>query len=97
MPFFLSAAFFLSALFILFSPMPLLFLYFRSGRKWAWAAAVDELRFGRVLGGAASLGLYCVFIVTLALLLPELLIRRVKLEKAGVVDFGRDGHDRRGS
>ncbi len=79
-PFCLSAFFFLSAFLIIFSPLPILFLHIRRGRKWAWSAAATNTLLVGLLGGASSLIFYAVWVLTLSLLLPELLIRKKSIE-----------------
>ena len=50
-PFFLSAFFFLSAIFGVFAPLPMLLLRFRSGRKWSWLAVATNATIVGVAGG----------------------------------------------
>src|SRR4051812_8658601 len=66
-PFFLSAFFFLSALFAIFAPLPLLFLRFRSGRSWAWVAVVTNSAIVGFAAGRLSLAIYSVFVSALAI------------------------------
>lgn len=80
-PFFLSAFFFLSALFAVFAPLPLLFLRFRSGRRWAWGAAITNAAIVGLAAGRFSLALYAVFVAVLALVMSELLLRRRSVER----------------
>ncbi len=81
-PFFLSAFFFLSVIFVLFAPLPLLFIHIRKGRIWAWfAAATNGLIVGLVGGSFSLLAYYLIFIVTLALTLSELIRFKKSLEK----------------
>lgn len=80
-PFFSSAFFFLSTFCAVFAPLPILFLFLKKGRKWAWlAAATNGLIVGWV-AGAISFSFYSVFVLVLALTLPELLKRKLKLER----------------
>ncbi|MGZ3687902.1 MAG: DUF2232 domain-containing protein, partial [Bdellovibrionota bacterium] len=84
-PFFLSAFLFLSALFSVFSPLPLLVLQLRTGRKLGWAAVATNCAIVLLAGGAASLVVYLVFVVVLSVALPEFLRRRLSLERAGAM------------
>ena len=43
LPFYLSAVIYCSLLFSFLSPLPILFLYFARGRKWAWLAFVANV------------------------------------------------------
>jgi hypothetical protein len=73
--FFLSALFFLSTLFTVFAPLPILFARFRFGSRWAWAAALTNslLVLFASRGDGFSLSVYLGFIITLALLMPKLI------------------------
>jgi len=79
-PFFLSAFLFLSGIFAIFSPLPLLILAYRSRRHWAWIAAVSNAAIVLVTSGTVSLGIYAVFVLSLALMLPEFLKHKRSLE-----------------
>ncbi len=80
-PFFLSAFFFLSALFALFAPLPLLLLRFRSGRALTWLAVVTNAVIVGVVAGRVSLLIYAVFVGTLALSLSEFIQLKRSAEK----------------
>jgi uncharacterized protein YybS (DUF2232 family) len=82
MPFFASALFFVSALFLLFAPLPLLFAYFRSGRRWAVLACVTNSILVWALAGRVSVAVYFSLVVVLSLALGEFLLRFKKPEKA---------------
>jgi hypothetical protein len=82
LPFFLSALFFLSAVFSIFSPLPILFLYFRGGRRWAFLAGVSNGLLVFLAGGLASLAVYGIFVLALAFALAVALDRRASIEKA---------------
>lgn len=72
-PFFLSAFLFLSGIFALFAPLPIILLGIQSNRKWAWLAALTN---GAIVGltmGVPSLAVYITTILALALFLPEYL------------------------
>jgi hypothetical protein len=88
-PFFLSAFLFLSGLFAIFSPIPILFLHFQSGRRYAWLAAATNLLLVTWAGNWTSLGggwtsaaIYGVFVLSLGLSLPEYLRARRPLDLA---------------
>ncbi|MEO5968592.1 MAG: DUF2232 domain-containing protein [Bdellovibrionia bacterium] len=85
LPFFLSALFFLSGLFAVFAPLPILSSHLRNGRKWAWLAALSNCIIVALAGGQLSLIFYVVFIVALSLSLPELLKLKISLEKSTVL------------
>lgn len=86
-PFFLSAFFFLSAVFAIFAPLPLLVLRFRSGRPWAWLAILTNSAIVALAGGRLSLGLYGVTVGVLSLLMGELVARRQSLERIAVISL----------
>lgn len=86
-PFFLSAFFFLSAIFSIFSPLPLLFSRLRLGRTWALVAIVTNSVIVGLAAGSPSLAVYLTFVVSFVLILPELLLRQVKLERAVVLSL----------
>jgi hypothetical protein len=86
-PFFLSAVFFLSAFLAIFSPLPILLLGLMGPsqraplqRGWAFLACITNSAIVFYLGGQVSLATYVIFVVTPALILLELLVRRKKLE-----------------
>ncbi|MFZ9595216.1 MAG: DUF2232 domain-containing protein [Bdellovibrionia bacterium] len=82
-PYFLSAVLFLSGFFVVFAPFPLLALFFKKGRKWAWGAAITNGGWVFLAGGKVSLLLYGLFVAGVALILAELLcIKKMTLEKA---------------
>jgi hypothetical protein len=85
LPFFLSALFFLSGLFAVFAPLPILSGHLRNGRKWAWLAAFSNAVLVALGGGKLSLVFYAVFVLALSLSLPELLKLKIKLEKSTVL------------
>lgn len=86
-PFFLSAFFFLSGLLVVFAPLPLLFLHFRKGRKWAWPAFITNSICVAWAAGSLSLLFYLVFVVSIAAILPEFLVRKKSLERSVVWTF----------
>jgi hypothetical protein len=73
LPFFTSAVFFISGLFAVFAPIPLLFLNLRSGRGLALAAVLTNGALVFYAGGVLSLCAYAVFVAVLALSLAEFL------------------------
>jgi general stress protein CsbA len=86
-PFFLSAFFFLSAIFAVFAPLPLLLLRFRSGRKWGWVAIATNATIVGFAAGGSSCSIYVVFVGVLALAMGELIAARRSLEKTAVFTF----------
>jgi hypothetical protein len=80
-PFVLSAFLFLSGVFAVFAPLPILLLAMRSRRRWAWFAALTNAAMVDAAGGWVSLAFYSVFVLSLALAMPEFLRRRWSLEK----------------
>ena len=88
-PFFLSAFFFLSAMFAVFSPLPLLFLFFKGGRKWAYLAVLTNCAIVWGASGAPSLAFFLVLCVAVALAQGELLRREWKIDAvaAGTLFF----------
>jgi len=81
----LSALFFLSGLFSLFSPLPILILFFRYSRLWGWLGALLSGCLVALLGGDFSLALYVVFIVPVALVMAELLKKKMSLERVATI------------
>lgn len=86
-PFFLSAFFFLSAIFAVFAPLPLLLLRFRSGRKWSWLAVATNAVIVGFAAGGTSLAIYAVFVGVLAMTMGELVAARRSLEKVAAITF----------
>lgn len=84
-PFFLSAFLFMSGLFALFAPLPLLLVAMGPSRLWVCAAVVTNGLIVGALGGDLSLAMYVVFVAALALSLPEFLRRKVRLERAALL------------
>ena len=87
-PFILSGVLFLSGVFTLFSPLPILMLAFQSGRAWAWAAAFTNLALVAFAGGGPSAALYAIFVMALALSLPEFLKRKIRVENSALLSMG---------
>jgi len=83
-PFAMSAFFFLSGFFAIFSPLPLILMNLRWGRKWALLGTLTNAALVAVAGGLFSLGLYGVFILSLSWALAEALRRVRKIEIAGL-------------
>jgi hypothetical protein len=84
-PFFLSAFFFLSAIFAVFAPMPLLVLRFRAGRAWSWLAVATNAAIVALAGGHLSLVIYSISVLVLALAMGELVASRRSLEKIALM------------
>ena len=81
LPFFMSAVMFLSAFFAVFAPVPLIAVFFRSGRKFAWLAALTNAALVFVAGGWSSVAIYFIFILSLALVIGEFFSRKKSIEK----------------
>jgi uncharacterized protein YybS (DUF2232 family) len=81
-PFVASALFFVSALFLLFAPLPILVTFFGRGRKWAWLAALSNSALVLLIGGPTSLAVFFVFVIVLSLGLAELLGKKRTVERA---------------
>jgi hypothetical protein len=79
-PFFISAVFFLSGVFAVFAPVPLLFLNLRNGRGWGLAAVITNGLLVFAAGGVVSLCAYAVFVAILALSLAEFLRAKNSVE-----------------
>jgi len=79
-PFFVSAIFFLSGIFAIFAPIPLLFLNLRSGRGWGFLAVLTNCAIVFVAGGSVSLIAYSVFVAILAISLAEFLRAKNSIE-----------------
>lgn len=86
-PFVFSAVLFLSAIFAVFAPLPILTTFFRSGRKSAWLAVLTNAGLVAVLGGIPSLAFYLVFVGALSLGMAEFLTRGKSIEKTTVYTF----------
>lgn len=72
--------FFLSALFSVVAPFPLIVLQLVRGRGWAAAALFTNALLVYLLAGPMSLGMYVVWIASIAWVMPELLRRGLKIE-----------------
>lgn len=84
-PFFTSALFFLSGLFAVFAPIPLLILNLRSGRMLGLLAVLTNCAVVYYAGGSLSVCAYAVFVVVLSSALAELLRAKVSIETAATV------------
>jgi hypothetical protein len=84
-PFFLSAFFYLSAVFAVFAPLPILFLRARSGRVPAFGAVVTNAALVLLATNRPSLAIYLVFIGALSMVMGELVDRRYSIEKTAVL------------
>lgn len=91
LPFFLSAVFFVSGFLAVFSPLPILFLHLREGRKWAWLAAVTNGILVGLAGGLVHLAFYLIFSGILGLCLPEFLNKKFSVEKSAVFSLAAMG------
>ncbi len=76
-PFFLSAFLFLSAVFAVFAPLPILFLNLKNGRRWGWLAILTNSAVVGFGAGKVSFAFFLIFVVTIAGGLPWLLRKRV--------------------
>lgn len=83
-PFFTSALFFLSGIFAVFAPIPLLILNLRSGRLLGLLAVLTNGALIYYAGGTVSLCAYVVFVTVLSVTLAELLRAKVSVEAAAV-------------
>ena len=81
-PFFLSSFLFLSGIFSIFAPLPILLLFFHTNRKWAWLAALTNTVLVYVAGGPSAIHFFAVFVLSISLSLPELLLKKNSLEKS---------------
>lgn len=86
-PFFTSAIFFMSGLFAVFAPIPLLILNLRNGRSLGLLAVLTNCALVYLSGGPMSLSAYFVFVVVLATALAELLRAGHRLETAAALTF----------
>ena len=69
-PFFLSGLFFYSVIFAVFSPVPLLMVFLRSGLSSLLLAALTNSILVVLLGGLPALYLYLVFVAALGVAMP---------------------------
>lgn len=79
-PFFVSALLFLSGIFAIFSPLPLLLLRLQSGRKWSLIGVSTNFALVAFLGGAASSAFYMIYVLALVLSMPEFLVPRQSIQ-----------------
>lgn len=86
-PFFLSALFFLSAFFALFSPLPLLIIRLRAGRKWGLAATLVNTGIVYWATGGMSTIIYLIFMASLAFSLAEFLELKQSIEKSALLSL----------
>jgi hypothetical protein len=87
-PFFVSSFLFLSGLFSIFAPLPLLVVGLQGNAAWLILACLTNGALVYVLGGLASLALYTVFVLALAILMPLLLKRQVGIEPTVFLTLG---------
>lgn len=83
LPFFVSAIFFLSGFFAFLSPLPLMLVSIRNGKKMGILVAVFNLIVVALLGGTVSGFAYFIFAVILAFSLVWSLMKLKTIEKAG--------------
>jgi hypothetical protein len=86
--FFLSAALYLTAIGAVFAPCPLLLIFFKRGRVWAFIAAITNAALVLYLGGKLGLAVYLISILLLFWIVAELLKRNVSVEKAVLFALG---------
>lgn len=90
-PFFVSAIFFLSALFALFAPLPLLAMAVDRApirtQRWSWLALLSNTLLAGVLGGIGTSVIYAIWVGIPVLLVPPLLRRKLRYEWALVTTF----------
>lgn len=79
-PFFVSALLFLSGIFAIFSPLPLLLLRLQSGRKWSLIGVFTNFILVILLGGYVSSAFYVIYVLALVLSLPEFLLMRPSIK-----------------
>lgn len=79
-PLFLSALLFLSAVFTVIAPLPLLWVGFKKGRLWVWAAAATNSLLVWLGAGFPSLLTFVIFVAVLALSAFELLLKKRSIE-----------------
>jgi hypothetical protein len=91
LPFFLSAVFFVTGFLAVFSPLPILFVHLRQGRKWAWLAALTNGILVGFAGGGFHLAFYFIFAGILGLCLPEFLDKKFSIEKSAVFSMAAMG------
>jgi hypothetical protein len=84
-PFFTSALFFMSGIFAVFAPIPLLILNLRSGRVLGMLAVLTNCALVFYAGGPVSFCAYAVFVVILSIALAELLRAKVSIEMAASI------------
>lgn len=85
LPFFLSGALFISGIFAVVSPLPLLYAAFRRKKKVAWAAALTNLIFVLLTSGLSAALVYFFGVAVLSLSLIEALTRKVRPERAVLI------------
>lgn len=92
-PYFMSAVLFLSGIFAVFAPMPLLFIALRGrtpalGRSASWLAAGTNGAIVGALYGLSALAFYVVFVLALALAMPEFMRARRSLHATTALTLG---------
>lgn len=80
-PLFISAGLYLSGLFALIAPLPLLMTAFRYGIPWTAFACITNAVFVYYSAGPTSFQFYILCVVTASLAIPPALKRKVSLEK----------------
>lgn len=79
-PFFTSAIFFMSGIFAIFAPIPLVILNLRAGRLLGWLVVLTNLGLVYFAGGSASLAIYGIFVAVLSVVLAEFLRARKSID-----------------
>ncbi|MCC7441206.1 MAG: DUF2232 domain-containing protein [Bdellovibrionales bacterium] len=72
-PFVISALLYMSAVFAVFAPLPLLLLYLRASVRWQLAAVASNTALVALLGGPAAAGLFLAIVGVTAVVLPHAL------------------------
>lgn len=87
-PFFASAFFFLSGIFAIVAPLPLVLVSLRKGRMLGWGALLSNGLLVGLLGGLPSLFIYLLFVGTLGVSIPEFLRLRRSVGFVGACTLG---------
>jgi len=82
LPFFLSGVLFITGIFAVFAPVPLLLLSGHKDRKRLWLAVVINSAVVLIAGGRTSLVFFGIFVLTMAISLPVFLRRCRSVERA---------------
>lgn len=82
---FSSGLLYLSFVFVVFSPMPLLLCFQKNGRLYGYLISLMNLAFVGAISNKFNFFIYLLFVVTLSISSAECNLRKFSIEKSGIV------------